>query len=179
MFNLTTSLRRITPMLLIAALGITLIPTKTAAALQEPDTGNPPERSNLRARRLERIWFRQQRTHDHLDFLFDHAQQRIDRARELIEVAADNGKDVSALQAALDEFADAVQEAQQIHTSAQGLVSSHPGFDADGTVTQSAQAAETVEAMRAKLREIRDVLRSPSRALWDALRELREANRGG
>ena len=96
-------------------------------------------------------------------------QDRIDRAKE-------NGKDVSAVQAALDDFVSALEEVQPIYESIIDTVNSHPGFDQDGNVTDLEQARETVGVMREKFQEIRDVIGGTRRALHEAIEAFREAN---
>lgn len=53
------------------------------------------------------------------------------------------GKDTTTLEAALAAFISAVATAQINHDTAAGILSTHAGFDANGTVTDRAQAAAT------------------------------------
>jgi ABC-type transporter Mla subunit MlaD len=130
-----------------------------------------------RGERLGRIWARQQQRLDRLELFLEHARERIDSAQGLIDRAADNGKDVAALQASLDDFAAAVKRAHPIVESAKGLVASHQGFDANGNVTEVSKSRTTVAEMGEKLREVRDGISGPAKALRDAVRSFRAANR--
>jgi len=94
----------------------------------------------------------------------------------LIERAKENGKDVSAVQAALDAFEAALKDAQPIYESASDIVNPHQGFDSAGKVTDPEDAQETVKAMREKFREIKDAMNGTGRALHEALKSFREAN---
>jgi hypothetical protein len=161
----------------IVALAAATVPPLNAEAQAMLDPGNPPAANEQRGWRLERAWARQQWLHDRLSYMFDHTQQRIDRAQDFIDRAEANGKDTSAIQAALDAFANAISEARPIFESAKGLVSAHRGFDDSGRVTDASLAAETVQSMAEKLREIRDVLLDPTRGMRDAIRAFWEANR--
>ena len=78
------------------------------------------------------------------------------KVQKLIDRAKANGKDVSAVQAALDTFKIAVKKAQPIYESVKGLINSHQGFDTNGKVTDPEKAEETVKAMHEKLKEIHE-----------------------
>ena len=100
----------------------------------------------------------------------------IEKVQKLIDRAKANGKDVSAVQAALDAFKVAVKEAQPIYESIKGIVNSHQGFDSNGKVTDPQKAKETVQSMHAKFKEIRDTLNGTGRALREAIRAFRQGN---
>lgn len=159
--------------LVIAAVGVAAMDPGVALAQAPGQTETPPQWQGFR---LERTWLREQRIYDRLGFMFDHSQQRIDAAQDLIDQAKANGKDVAAVQAALDAFADALQKARPIYESGKGLIASHQGFDANGRVTDQEQATQTVKALGDKLKEVRSILEEPGRALRDAVRDFREAN---
>jgi len=161
----------------IAALGVLLLPQQSARALATSGIMAAPTPVRVPGARLERAWERQQRIHDRLAFMFDHVQRRIERAQELIDRAKTNGKDVTALQSALDAFADAVKKARPVYESTKGIIASHQGFDAGGKVTDLQQAKQTVADMGEKLKEIRDILEDQARALREAIRTFRNANR--
>ena len=158
---------------MIAALGLASLPVFSAAAAGLNDTtlAVQPQRE-IASERLERIWARQLRLYEHLgktDAFIEKVQKMIDRAEA-------NGKDVSAVQAALDAFADAWKDAKPIYESMNGIVNSHQGFDDNGTVTDPEKAKETVQSMGAKLKEIKSVMDGTGKALREAIRAFREAN---
>ncbi len=126
--------------------------------------------------RLQHAWEREMRIYTGLGRLFDHADERLARAQELIDKARSNGKDIAALQAALDAFSAAVKQARPVYESGKGIVAAHKGFDADGHVVNAGQALQTVLDMRAKLKELRDIVAEPAKALREAIRAFREAN---
>jgi GH35 family endo-1,4-beta-xylanase len=107
---------------------------------------------------------------------FDKSDAFIDRVQELIDKAGANGRDVSAVQAALDAFKEALKDAHPVYESAKGIINSHQGFDNDGKVTDPEKARETVRAMGEKLKEIKDAMDGTGRALHKAIRDFREAN---
>jgi hypothetical protein len=173
----TSSIRRRTTVVAIGAaiLALALLPTPPAHALTPLASTTPPAASD-KITRLERVWLRQQIRHDRLGVMFDHAQQRIDLAQQMIDRAKANGKDVTALQQALDDFSAAVQQARPIYQGMQGIISSHQGFDANGSVTDATQAAATVRSMQDDFVSIRDKLSGPAQALRDAVRSFRQAH---
>ena len=160
----------------VVIMALALLPTPAAHALTSQAPATPPAAPGGTSR-LERVWLRQQTRHDRLGVMFDHVQQRIDLAQKMIDQAKANGDDVTALQAALDGFSDAVQQARPIYESMQGIISSHQGFDANGSVTDTTLAASTISDMQAKFMSIRDALSGPARTLRDAVRSFRQANR--
>ena len=119
---------------------------------------------------MQRVYERQGRILDRADEMVERFQDRIDRMEE-------NGKDVTALQAALDTFEDALKEAHPIYESAKGIINSHQGFDADGEVTDREKALETIRDLGAKLKEIREIVGEPGKALREAIKAFRDANR--
>ena len=64
-----------------------------------------------------------------------------------------------------------------IYESVKGIINAHKGFDSDGKVTDKELAIETVKDLRAKLKEIRTIVGDPGRALRQAIKAYREANR--
>ena len=161
----------------VVALGLMMSPPLSAKAQAALEPGNPPAVDQLRGWRLERAWLRQQRLLDRLSFMFDHIQQRINRAQEFIDQAKAKGKDTAALQAALDAFGDGIGEARPIFEGAQGIISSHKGFDANGEVTDAEAALQTIQQMEEELGKIRSILFDPAHALREALRAFWQANR--
>ncbi len=156
---------------LVAALGVASLPfmSVAAAGANEP---TPPPQGELTDEGLEKIWAKQL----HLYEKMGKTDEFIGKVQGLIDRAAQNGKDVSAVQSALDAFAAAVDDAKPVYESAQAIIDSHAGFDANGNVTDSEQAQETVRAMGEKLKEIKDVMGGTGKALRDALHAFREAN---
>ncbi len=157
----------------VAALAVISAVPEPAYALQASDTSMPPGPA---VDKLERAWAREQRIYERLGVFFERVDDRAAKAQALIDRAEANGKDVSALQAALDDVSAAVKQARPIYQGLNGIVASHQGFDDNGKVTDPVKALETVLDMRAKLIEIRDILRPAAKALRQAVHEFRESN---
>ena len=148
------------------------IPFVSAFAAGEKDPTPPPaERRQISSEKLERVWARQLRIYERMG----RTDELIAKAQKLIDRAKANGKDVSAVQVALDAFEAAAKTAQPIYESAKEIISTHPGFDGNGKVTDPAQARETIKAMREKFKEIHDALNGTGKALREAIRAFRQA----
>ena len=156
---------------LVAALALASLPLISVSAAGQRDPLSPPQ-SQISNERLERIWARQLRLYNR----FGQVDNFMDRIQRLIDRAKANGKDVSAIQAALDAFEAAVKDAHPTYESMRGTVSSHPGFDENGKVTDPAKALETVKAMHEKIQEIKTALNDTGKALREAIKAYREAN---
>jgi hypothetical protein len=156
---------------LVAALGVASLPSVSVFAAGANDP-TPPPQGDLTNERLEKIWAHQLRLYEKMG----KTVKFIGKIQQLIDRAGQNGKDVSAVQAALDAFENAVDDAKPIYASAQGIVNSHAGFDANGKVTNSEQAKETVRALGEKLKEIKAAMGGTGKVLRDAIQAFREAN---
>jgi len=169
---LSTGLLRLSA--LVAVLAMAAMPVVSVSAAGEFDPPAPDR--PVSNERLERVWARQLRIYERIGNHFERADAFVERIQNLIDRAEENGKDASAVQAALDAFEAAIQEAHPIYESANGIINSHQGFDDDGKVTDPEQARETVQALRGKFEEIRDAMNGTGRALREAIKAFRQAN---
>ncbi len=158
---------------LVTVLGLAAMPFVSVSAAGQYDPTPPPaERGQISNERLERVWARQIRIYERMGY----TDEFVERVQKLIDRAKANGKDVSAVQAALDAFEAALKDAHPIYESANGIVNSHQGFDSNGKVTDPQKAQETVKAMREKFKEIKDAMNGTGKALREAIKAFREAN---
>lgn len=156
---------------MIAAMGLASLPFVSVFAAGSSDPSTPPH-GEMTDERLEQIWAKQLHLYDKLGKTDDF----IGNVQKLIDRASEHGKDVSAVQAALDAFADAAEDAKPIYESGQAIIDSHAGFDANGKVTDSEQAKETVRAMGETMKAIKEAMNGTGKALRDALHAFRDAN---
>ena len=154
---------------IIVALGLASLPNFSAGAAGLDEAQVQRE---ITKERLEKIWARQITAYNRLG----KTDQFIEKVQKLIDRASANGKDVSALQAALDAFAEAWKDAKPTYESMTGVVTSHQGFDENGKVTDLEKAKETVQSMREKMQEVKAILDGSGKALRDAIQAFREAN---
>ena len=158
---------------MVVALAFAALPVTSVFAADDPITPQP-EISN---EKLERIWARQLKAYERLGKAIDGSDAFIEKVQARIDKAAENGKDVTALQAALDAFEAAVKDAHPLYESTKGIINSHRGFDESGKVTDAEQARETVKEMHDALKDIKSAMGGTGKALREALRAFREANR--
>jgi hypothetical protein len=166
---------------LVAALAVAGRPVVNASAAGDTLTNaydSPPLQSKVQVsnERLERVWARQLRLYERIGNGYSRSDAFVDGVQGLIDKAGANGKDVSAVQAALDAFEAAMKAAHPVYESAKGIVNSHQGFGDDGKVTDIEKAKETVKAMGEKLKLIKDAMGGTGKALREAIKAFREAN---
>ena len=155
-----------------AALVFAAFPVTSAYAQDE----NPPK-PELSNEKLEKVWARELKVYERLGKGFNDIDGTIAKFQARIDKAAENGKDVTALQSALDAFESALKSAKPKYESMNGLVNSHQGFDANGKVTDAEKAKSTVKEMGEKLKEVKEAMGGTGKALREALKAFREANR--
>ena len=144
-----------------------------AAPGTPPAPGQPGAVRNERleqAYQREQAWLSQQQ--DNLNKMNSIAE----RVQQFITTQRDKGKDVSALQAALATFKSQIAAAQASHTTAANVLSAHLGFDANGKVTDAAQARQTLLDARQSLRDAHNVMRQAVLDLHRAIRAWRQAS---
>jgi hypothetical protein len=159
---------------LVAALAVASLPLVSASAVGESDP--PAPQRQVSNERLERVWAHQLRLYERIGNGYDRSGVFMDKVQQLIDHASQNGKDVSAVQAALGAFEAALKDAHPVYESNKGIINSHQGFDSNGKVTDPEKAKETVKTMGEKLKEIKDRMGGTGKALRDAIRAFREAN---
>lgn len=155
-----------------AALVFAAFPVTSAYAQDE----NPPK-PELTNERLEKIWARELKAYERLGKAFADVEGSIEKIQARLDKAAENGKDVTALQAALDAYESALLASKPTYDSIGGLVSAHAGFDADGKVTDAEQAKATVNEVGEQLKALKDSMGGTLKALRDAMKAFREANK--
>ena len=156
-----------------AALVFAAFPVTSAFAQGE----NPAPMGEVSNEKLEKAWARQLNIYERLGNGFDGLDAQIAKFQERIDKAASNGRDVTALQSALDAFEAASKATLPIYDSIESIVNSHAGFDADGKVTDAEQAKSTLQEMGAKLKEVKSSMDGTGKALHEAFKAFREANK--
>lgn len=153
--------------LLFSALPLT--PAFAAAQAEPPAPGLDPAKA---AQRLEKAFARQQKAVARLG----KSDELIGRIETLIERASQNGKDVSAILAALENLKTALKAAQPNLDKADQILQAHSGFDASGKVTDVDAARETVRGAGEALHAYRSEVKDEFQALREAIQAFREAN---
>ena len=161
---------------LLAALSLAALPFAGAAAqtTQPPASALPAQPSN---QRLQTAWAKEQMVFARIGKILDRAGGLISRIQSRLDKAQAGGKDVSAVQAALNAFSQAIKNVQPIYAGMQTAVQSHAGFDASGNVTDPTLALQTVRDFHAQAEQIRQAgVREAGRALRQAIQALRRDN---
>jgi hypothetical protein len=156
---------------LIAALGLASLPFVSVAA-QGANDSTPPPAGQVSNEKLEKAWAHQLKLYERMG----KTDEFVAKVQKLLDKASANGKDVSAVQAALDAFNASIKNAKPIYESAKGIINSHQGFDTNGKVTDPAKAQETVKAMHEKMQEIKTAMNGTGKVLREAIKAFREAN---
>lgn len=159
-------------MVLTVALVFAAFPVTSVFAQGE----NPPK-YGMTNEKLEQIWARQLKTYERIGKGFENTVAQVEKIQARIDKAASDGKDVTALQAALDAFESAIKSAKPTYESMNGIVNSHQGFDANGKVTDAEKAKSTLKEMRTKMQELKSEMGGRGKALREAMKAFREANR--
>ncbi len=170
--------KRVLLVAVAAALGLGALPIANVFALSPSDLVTPTPPAQQPTSRLERVWSREQAIYTKLGDFFNNSDQMISKAQGLINKAKANGKDTSGVQTALDAFNAATKQAEPIYQSAGGIISSHQGFDGNGNVIDQAQGLTTVKDLGSKLMDIHQLMGDPRKALREAIKTFREANKG-
>ena len=147
-----------------------------AAQSSTPPPKDPQARINLANFRLERMLRLERATLNRITRHFNQLDQFIRRAGTLITRAKENGKDVSALEAAVVEFRAVEGDARLVLDEVKALLASPAGFDANGKVTDRETAKATLEEVHTKFQDIRSTIGDGARNLHEAFKSWREAN---
>lgn len=177
MFTIKTISKKVLLAVLVLAFGLGALPMMDVHAASPTDETEPPE-SNLQPdnSRLEAIWARELTRYEKAVNILDKADEMISRVQTLISKANEKGWDTSPVQAALEAFETNLRDARPIINSANGIVTSHKGFDANGKVTDRAQAIESVKELGQHLQEARAAMGGSGKALREAVKALRAAH---
>jgi len=166
-------------MLIALTLVLAALPLTSVFAAPTTDTSTPPTDDKEVYSLIERAWKFETRAVERIGQRIDRAPTMIEKTQSMIDKAKANGKDVTALQAALDAYAQAIKDVAPMYDKAQSIVNQHAGFDADGKVTDREHARQTLKDLSAQLKEVRQQIGDPGKALREAIKAFREANKPG
>lgn len=155
---------------LALALAFAAIPVTSAFAADE----NPPVPTD---EKLEQIWARQLKAYERTGKAFEDTDAHIARFQSMIDKAAENGKDITSLQAALDAYEAALVASRPAYESLGQVFRTHSGFDANGNVTDSEKAQATVKETREQMKALKESMGGSFKALREAIKAFREANK--
>lgn len=136
-----------------------------------------PARPTPNGANLELFYARELLVSDRQAEALGRAGEAITRVEGLIARLQGEGFDTADLETALAAYRSGIAAAQSAHDEAAAVLSTHAGFDADGHVTNLAQALDTVRTAGQSLREAHLKLRTANLDLRQALRAWHEAHR--
>jgi hypothetical protein len=157
----------------VLAIGLAAIPLTNAYAAGLNQETTPPQGNN---NRLEKIWAREVAAYNKAEARLAKSNEFIGKVQDAIKKANEKGWDTSTVQTALDAFKAAVRDARPLLNSANGIVTSHKGFDDSGKVTDRTQAIETVKELGQHLKDARVAMGGTGKALLGAIKAFREAH---
>ncbi len=102
----------------------------------------------------------------------------VTRIQNLITLAKTKNLDTSALETALSTFQSQVAAAKSAHEAAANILSTHSGFASDGSVTDTAQARQTVLDARQSLQTAATTLGQATKDLVSAVTTWRTDAKG-
>jgi hypothetical protein len=161
---------------LVVALTVAALPLASAFAAPATDNSTPPAAGNTLNPRLELAWARVQVGVERVNLMSKRSAVMVDKLQTLIDRAKANGKDVTALQSALDAFKQALKSAAPTIAKINSIKTTHAGFDANGKVTDATQAAATLKEIKSQFEALRGQLAPARKALTAAVKAFRDAN---
>jgi hypothetical protein len=150
------------------AVGLAFIPQSAVFAAAPAQTNVDTRLQN--AYLAEQNWLLRQSN------ALDRSSNAATKLQNLINNASAKGKDVTALQTALNNFNAALPAIQADHQQAANILSTHNGFDASGAVTDATAARNTLLTARQSLSQAHLALTNAVLTMRNALLTWRSAN---
>lgn len=167
-------------LLAVVVLGALALALPAGSAAAQSTTPPAPAQTQAQAARtitrLEKAFYTEKVNADKMALHLDQLDWLALRVSNLIDRASANGKDTSALAAALKAFKASEAEARTKLQSAQGLIQAHNGFGADGKVVNPVEAKETVKNVHDLLQTARKTVTQAAKIFRDAVKDWRAAN---
>jgi len=142
----------------IVGLLITVIPVNFVYAAPGDTATNTPETTDKDAGGfvvgiMERTYAFQNKMLDYLDKRLSRTDEMQSRAQNKITSLKQQGKNVAALEVALDEFYKRISEPNQAKVKAKSILDFHSGFDGNRKVIDVVLARETIYYSEAAIKD--------------------------
>jgi hypothetical protein len=161
--------------IIFAATSLAFSPITVYADSPTPTPQTQPNQNVTGAnQRLEKAYQAELKLSGKQEENLDKAKQIGDKVQTWIDTLQGKGEQVGALRIALAVFRSQIVTAEASHRTAAGLLSRHPGFAADGSVTNSEAARATVKDARQALIDCHTVLRQASLDLRNVIKDWRQ-----
>jgi ElaB/YqjD/DUF883 family membrane-anchored ribosome-binding protein len=174
--------RKIMTMGILAVLLVGLVALAFPVGSVFADTPTPQPQKDPQAlagrinARLEKAFRELQKMVDNQARHMQRADDFIARAETLIGKAKANGKDTSALEAAVAAFKAKESDFKKLNSAAADILKTHAGFDANGKVVNRDQARQTLQDGREKMSSARELFTNALKKLHEAFKTWRQAN---
>lgn len=150
--------------------------TPTQAAPAQPNQQSAQAKQKV-IDRLEKEYQREQKAIETQSTRLGKADAFVGKAQQRIDGLKSQGKDVTLLLTALDNFQQMLKAAHADHDSAVAILKAHAGFDANGKVTDIQLARSTVQQAAHLMKQVQQDVRPSMRDLAQAIRQFVKANR--
>jgi len=161
-------------MLLVGAIAFALPGGSVAAQAPTPQPKDPQAKTQQAGFRLEKAFAAEQKLLEKQAQHFDRADAIIAKTEALVAKAKANGKDTTAIEAALAQLKTKEADARKLHDDAAVILATHSGFDANGKVIDAGAAKVTVQSAKEPLKEVHTFFSDALKATRDALKEWRQ-----
>lgn len=182
---MTATIRNIVIGALITVLAVGMIavtvPLNTvfassAAASVTPAAPGNAQKTAAANLRLELAFAREQYNLQRLKLAISNDPLLRQGVQLLLDNAAKNGKDASAVQTAFTAYKTAFTSGAAYSDQAQAIAAAHTGFDSDGKVTDAEAAKTTLQSLGSALKQYKDTVGAAFQTLREALKAFRLAN---
>ncbi|MDR3572939.1 MAG: hypothetical protein P4L50_03690 [Anaerolineaceae bacterium] len=167
--------------LLLAAL-LLVVPAGTVAAATPvpngtPTVGGQTNRSANLNQRLENVYQREQTTLANQGKILGQLDTIISKAQSVITKLTGRGLDTSSLEQALTSFQGQILTGQTFYNNANSVLTTHAGFDNNGTVLDPTQARATLQSAHQDFVSVRQTVIAALKNLRQTIKEFRQANK--
>ena len=173
MFKINLMTRKTLFALLVVVIALAAFPVAGVAAME----GEPPQ---VDPARLEASYDKLVEWYNKQSAWMGKADTTVTQTQTMIDKATARGLDASAVQSALDTFAALYPDARVHNQEAGAILSTHAGFDDNGTVTDPAAVIATLRSLHAALKAGYDTMGGENHAgvaLREAVKAFLDANR--
>lgn len=166
---------------LVVGMIAVMVPLNTVFASAVAASATPAAPGNFRKTaavniRLELAFAREQYNLQRLNLAISNDLILRQGVQLLLDNAAKNGKNASAVQTAYSAYKTAFTSGAAYSDQAQSIAAAHTGFDSGGKVTDAEAAKGTLKSLGTALKQYKDTVGAAFQTLRDSLKAFRSAN---
>ncbi|MEI6291014.1 MAG: hypothetical protein WCP19_11335 [Chloroflexota bacterium] len=152
------------------------VAASSAAAVTTPAAPGNFRKTAAANIRLELAYAREQYNLQRLKLAISNDPVLRQGVQLLLDNAAKNGKDASAVQTAFTAYKTAFTSGAAYSDQAEAIAAAHNGFDNDGKVLDAESAKATLKSLGTALKQYKDTVGTAFQALRDSMKTFRLAN---